>query len=361
MSKINKKYKKEFISKMKKGMEPGALIYQGNISPDSTTVSCYKIGKTNMESFPAISRVEEIPAVSKDYLIWLRVTGLENIAMMTSICEVYDIERITLEDILDTSHSPKFEYFEKYVFVIFKKLLYEAGSDCVGIKQVSIVLAGNVLLTFEEKQTEELDLVISRMSQKSGVFFAKGAAYLAYAIIDTTVDDYLGVLDKIQFSIEELEDVMVSTQRPINTDKLYFVKRLLNSFYRNTRFTDEIVDKLMKSLTFNNDNKISISYFKDLSDHALKLRDEINSCRETINAIYDENISRTQLQTGYFLNVLTVINVLLWPYIIISGIFGMNFQYLPFTALKHGFFISIGVMTGISVLLLLFFKKKKFF
>lgn len=358
---MRKKNKKVFFSKVKKGLEPGALVYQGDISPDSTNVFCYKIGKNAVETLAGIGAKEDIPPVSKDYILWLRIIGLENIALMTSICEFYGIERITMEDILDTSHSPKFEYFEKYVFVIFKKLLYESGNDCVGTKQVSIALSGNVLLTFEEKQTEELDLVISRTSQKPSVFFAKGAAYLAYAIIDTTVDDYLGVLDKIQFDIEELEDVMVSTHGPINTDSMYFVKRLLNSFYRNTRFTDEIVEKLMKSLTFNSENKIAISYFKDLSDHALKLRDVINSCRETINAIYDENISRTQLQTGYFLNVLTIVNVLLWPYIIISGIFGMNFQYLPFTEAKHGFFISIGAMTIISVLLLLFFKKKKFF
>lgn len=358
---MGKKNKKVFFSRGKKGLEPGALVYQGEISPDKTNVFCYKIGKNVVETLHGIAAKEDIPQNSKDYILWLRIVGLENIALMTSICEFYGIERITVEDILDTSHSPKFEYFEKYVFVIFKKLLYEAGNDCVGTKQVSIVLSGNVLITFEEKSTEELDLVISRASQKPGVFFAKSAAYLAYAIIDTTVDDYLGVLDKIQFDIEELEDVMVSTKGPINTDSMYFVKRLLNSFYRNTRFTDEIVDKLMKSLTFNSENKISISYFKDLSDHALKLRDIINSCRETINAIYDENISRTQLQTGYFLNVLTIVNVLLWPYIIISGIFGMNFQYLPFTEARHGFFISIGVMTIISVLLLLFFKKKKFF
>lgn len=359
--KIKRKAPKEFVTTTKKGLEPGSLIYQGDISPSLTQLRVYKIKKTGIEALTDISSKENLPPKSKDYILWIRFSGLENIQLMKEIGETYGIDHITLEDVLDTSHSSKFENFESYVFVIFKKLLYDHGNDLVDTKQVSIVLQNGVLVTFEEIPTEELDIVVTRMSKRADVFFNKGAAYVAYAIMDTIVDDYLGVLDKLQFDIEAVEDLMVSTKGPIDTEDLYIIKRRINSFYRSTRLTDEIVEKLMKSLAFNSGNKISVSYLKDLSDHAVRLRDIINNSRDTINAIYDENLSRMQLQTSYFINVLTIVNVLLWPFMIISGIFGMNFETLPFTSFKHGFYVSVGAMVSISLLLLFYFKKKKFF
>lgn len=359
--KLKRKNQKEFVTKTKKGLEPGSLIYHGEMSPSLTQLRIYKIKKTEVEAVNDIASKENLPSQSKDYILWVRFSGLENIQLLKEVGEVYGIDHITLEDVLDTSHSSKFENFESYIFIIFKKLLYSVGNDLVDTKQVSIVLQNGVLVTFEEIPTEELDIVVTRMSQRPDVFFSKGAAYVAYAIMDTIVDDYLGVLDKLQFDIEAVEDLMVATKGPIETEDLYIIKRRVNSFYRNTRLTDEIAEKLMKSLAFNSGNKISISYLKDLSDHAVKLRDIINNIRDTINAIYDENLSRMQLQTSYFINVLTIVNVLLWPFMIISGIFGMNFQTLPFSDFRHGFYISIGAMVSISLLLLLYFKKKKFF
>lgn len=355
------KKKKEFVSKTKKGLEPGSLVYNGYNDPGATTVLCYKIYKSGVETIGKISSKDMLPENSGDWVLWVRAAGLADIGFIREIGEAYGIEKITLEDVLDTSHSPKFESFDNYFFIILKKLLYIAGSQDISADQVSMVLMSGVLITFEEKPAEELDIVLARTRRNPEIFFSRGAAYAAYAIMDTIVDDYLGVLDKIIFDIEELEDLMGSMNSPVNTDALFAIKRRLNFLYRNTRITDEIVGKLIKALNFDGESRVSLAYLKDLADHAVKLRDIIINSREAIKAIYDENISRMQLQTSYFINILTVVNVLLWPFMIISGIFGMNFSYIPFTSFKGGVFITVAVMCAISAILLVFFKKKNFF
>lgn len=91
------------------------------------------------------------------------------------------------------------------------------------------------------------------------------------------------------------------------------------------------------------------------------LNEAILYCKDSIRSVYDENMSRMQLKSNKFINILTMLSTLMLPPMVIGGIFGMNFEQIPFTSYSHGFAVSVFAMFAVSLMLAWFFKKKNFF
>ena len=100
---------------------------------------------------------------------------------------------------------------------------------------------------------------------------------------------------------------------------------------------------------------------EDLYEHSLYLNEAMQYCKDSIRSVYDENMTRLQMKSNKFINILTMLSTLMLPPMVVGGIFGMNFEIIPFSSNPHGFAISIAAMFGISLVLAIFFKKKKYF
>ena len=104
-----------------------------------------------------------------------------------------------------------------------------------------------------------------------------------------------------------------------------------------------------------------VPYYEDLYEHSLYLNEAMQYCKDSIRSVYDENMTRLQMKSNKFINILTMLSTLMLPPMVVGGIFGMNFEIIPFSSNPHGFAISIAAMFGISLVLAIFFKKKKYF
>ena len=343
---------KRFFFKSR-GAAPGTIIYEGDTPPTDTNISCY--------AFDA-NKVTQLDSLSDDNTFkWIRISGLSDSTRILDFIKPFDINSLTLEDIFETYHNPKFDDTFDYNFIIMRSLSINTNMQD---NQISFIHKDNFLITFEEYHCDEFNIVLQRIYKHFNNFYTRGSNYLLYALIDAMIDNYIMILNSINLSVDSLEDTMIQDVTcPCDTSELFTLKRHVNFLSRHTRASYDVVNQLLKlSIEHSSDDTVSIvPYYEDLFEHAMYLNEAILYCKDSIRSVYDENMSRMQLKSNKFINILTMLSTLMLPPMVIGGIFGMNFEQIPFTSYPHGFAVSVFAMFAVSFMLAWFFKKKDFF
>lgn len=346
---------KKIFSKSK-GTAPGTIIYEGDTAPVQTNIKCYKILSDK------VIENSEIKYNSNDNAItWVRVTGLSDSSKVINDLKPFNINSLTLEDVFETFHNPKFDDTFDYNFIIMRSLNINTNMQD---NQISFIIKDNFLITFEEYACDEFNIVLQRIYKHFNNFYTRKTDYLLYALIDAVIDNYIMILNSINMAVDNLEDTMTQDMTcPCDTSTLFTLKRHINFLSRHTRASYDVVNQLLKlAIEHNSDNDSSIvPYYEDLFEHAMYLNEAILYCKDSIRSVYDENMSRMQLKSNKFINILTMLSTLMLPPMVIGGIFGMNFEKIPFTSYTYGFAVSVFAMFAVSFALAWFFKKKNFF
>lgn len=340
-----------------KGAAPGTIIYEGDTAPVQTNITCCKIMNDKVIESDVIDYDNKNKSIT-----WVRVTGLSDSSKVIEALKPFNIDSLTLEDVFETYHSPKFDDTFDYNFIIMRSL--SINNTNMQDNQISFIQKENFLITFEEYHCDEFNIVLQRIYKHFNNFYTRGSDYLLYALIDAMIDNYIMILNSINLSVDSLEDTMTQDVTcPCDTSELFTLKRHVNFLSRHTRASYDVVNQLLKlSIEHSSDDTVSIvPYYEDLFEHAMYLNEAILYCKDSIRSVYDENMSRMQLKSNKFINILTMLSTLMLPPMVIGGIFGMNFEQIPFTSYPHGFAVSVFAMFAVSFMLAWFFKKKDFF
>ena len=351
----------KFIQKMSKksGMPPGSLVYLGEeVEHDARiTVTMLDYDSDNIEE-KEIEDIEECAAYrDKPTVTWINIYGIHDTDLIERIGKVFELHPLVLEDILNTSHRPKIEVFDKYLYTVIKMLdIDEQGN--LESEQVSIVSMDNVVLTLQEKPGDVFDSVRKRIKDKRLRIRKRGTDYLSYALIDAVVDQYFFILESWEDKIEALEDVILNDPSNSIFDQIYQLKHSLMHLKKSVTPIREMLDSLIDE-ELDMLKPETLPYIRDVSDHVLQILDTIDNYRETILGLIDTFNSIAGNRMNEVMKVLTIIATLFIPLTFIAGIYGMNFAFMPELAWKYGYFVVWGIMIVLAVIMLFYFRRKK--
>jgi magnesium transporter len=100
-------------------------------------------------------------------------------------------------------------------------------------------------------------------------------------------------------------------------------------------------------------------YLRDVYDHVIHVIDSVDIYREMISSMLDMYLSSVSNRLNEVMKVLTVIATIFMPLTFIAGVYGMNFRRMPELEWRYGYPAALLVMLGIGVLMLFYFKRKK--
>jgi magnesium transporter len=259
-------------------------------------------------------------------------------------------------------HRPKIDEFENYLFVVFKMIYFSNNDDDSGLiyEHISMVVGKNYLLTFQESDGDVFNDLRDRMSNEKGRIRNNGSDYLMFAILDAIVDNYLTVIEAFGDKIEDLETRIFesdsnSKQTPGHIQEL---KREILKLRRSIFPIREVVNRLEKIDCEIIDPKTH-SFLRDLYDHILQVSESIDLCREMVWNLMDMHMSIMSNKMNEVMKVLTIIATIFIPLTFIAGIYGMNFDNIPELHYKYGYHILWGVMITLFILMLIYFRRKK--
>jgi magnesium transporter len=344
----------------KTGLPPGRLVYIGDKGENPVRISLFDYDANGLVESD-LKRVEDCEVYKHTHTTtWINVDGLHDTNAIECLGKIFEIHPLVLEDIVNTQQRPKIESFDTYVYIVVKMLEYDYNDEEVVTEQMSFILGSNYVISFQEIPGDTFDAVRGRLRNPESRIRQYGPDYLLYALMDRIIDDYFIVMEKLGEELEEFEEIAY------NNPAQQIVQRL-NKLRRNTIYVRKSVwplREMINHMTTGDYKQIGERtrvYMRDLYDHAVQVLDTVETYRDIQGGIMDVYQSNLNLRMNEVMKVLTIISTIFIPLNFIAGVYGMNFRFMPELQNPYGYFIIVGFMMAVAIVMLIWFKVKKWF
>ena len=342
----------------KAGLPPGTLVHVGERKTETVRITLIDYDEQSFQEKQAANIEECFKFKQTPTVTWINIDGLHDIDIIEKLGRNYELHPLILEDILNTGQRPKYEDYEKYIFIVLRMLSYSEQNGSIQSEQVSLVLGQNFVISFQEAVGDVFEQIRDRIRKAKGRIRKMSADYLAYALIDAIVDNYFIILEKMGGQIETMEDELVSNPDERTLQQIHSLKGQLIFLRKSVWPLRELINSFEKTdspLLFDS----TIPYFRDLYDHTIQVIDTVETFRDMVSGMLDIYLSSISNRMNAIMKVLTIIATIFIPLTFIAGVYGMNFKYMPELGWKWGYAAALFVMAAVVVIMLIYFRKKK--
>jgi magnesium transporter len=250
---------------------------------------------------------------------------------------------------------------ENVLFCLLNMLYFNEQTGAVETEQISIVLGDNFIVSFQEDANRD---VFNSIREKLRLSHTKlrlsGADYLCYALLDMIVDHYYNVMEKLGDRIEMLEERIIRSSNTRSLAEINSLRKELIVLKRNVSPVRDLINGFIRSDSDLLEERTT-KYFKDILDHITQANELAESYRDMMMNLQDLYLSYVNLKSNEVMKVMAVVTCLLAPATVIGGIFGMNFDKIPYLHHHYGFFIAVGLMLIIPIWMVVIFRRRGWF
>lgn len=337
---------------------PGTTVFVGRqrreqASIDIITFSAETIQEWHQADLDTCNACHAGPTIS-----WINVNGIHDTALIEQLGDAFDLHPLTREDIANTSQRPKWEEFDGYAFLAMK-MLDDAGADRgVTVEHVSLILGPTWVLSFLEDEGDVFESVRQRLRTASGRVRTMPADYLAFCLMDAVVDHYFLAVERIGEGVELIDEQVISHPDPGDIKKIHRLKQQMLTLRRAVWPLREVVGAIVRSESDLLGKRTNV-FWRDLYDHTVQVIDMVETSRDSLASLHDTYLSSLSNRMNEVMKVLTVISTIFIPLTFLAGVYGMNFEHMPELKWKEGYFVVWAVMVSTGVLLLMYFRKRR--
>jgi len=342
----------------KAGLPPGTLVHVGEKKAESVRITFIDYDEQSFQE-KQVSNIEECLKLKNTPTVsWINIDGLHDIELLEKLGKGFEIHPLILEDILSTGQRPKFEDYEKYIFIVLKMLSFSGENQSVEVEQVSLILGPNYVISFQERIGDVFENIRDRIRNAKGRIRKMGPDYLAYSLIDAVVDNYFVILERFGEKIESMEEEVVGDPTEKTVQQIHSLKREMIALRKSIWPLRELIAGLQKSESSLIKETTDV-YLRDVYDHTIQIIDTIESFRDMVSGLLDIYLSSLSNKMNAVMKVLTIIATLFIPLTFVAGIYGMNFEYMPELKVRWAYGAVWLVMITIAVIMLFYFRRKK--
>jgi magnesium transporter len=340
----------------KAGLPPGSLVPIVGDRTEKVRISVIDYDEEHLDE-RVVDKVEDL-FVFKDSptVTWINVDGVNDTEIIEKIGSHFGIHPLVLEDIVNTGQRPKMQDFGEYVYVVLRMLAQENAE--VRSEQVSIILGPNFVISFQEMPGDVFDPVRERLRGTKWRIRKLGADYLTYALVDMIVDNYFLILENLGDRIEDLEADLMEKPTPETLHMIHTLKRELIYLRKSVWPLREMISGMERAESRLISDTMPV-YLRDVYDHTIQVIDTLESYRDMVSGMLDTYLSSVSNRMNEVMKVLTIIATIFIPITFVAGIYGMNFHNMPELSWPWGYFAALGVMGIISLVMIAYFRRKR--
>jgi magnesium transporter len=343
------------------GQPAGTLQHIGEQKTDLPALTVFGYDEDHEFHMPLKSIAECAALKDKQKVLWVNIDGLHDVSVIEAVGKLFDIHPLTLEDILHTEQRSKIEDFERYLFLVFKALDSDPQTGEITEEQMSLVIGSNFVLTFQEKPGDMFDALRARIINPGTSIRKRGADYLAYGLIDAIVDSYFVILEQLESRIELLDQELFETSGRDTFESIYGLKKELILLRKSVRPMREIINSISREHYTVIDDEATWPFFRDVYDNVILINETIETYRDIVIGMYDTWLAIVNNRMNEIMKVLTTIATVFMPLSFLTGVYGMNFRFLPGLEWHWGFFALLGFMGMIVTGMMVYFRTRKWF
>ena len=342
----------------KSGLPPGTPIHIGDKKVENVTITTYRYNEHRLDEIVTHDLEEHVIPKDPQTLTWINVQGLQQVDTLQGLADFFGWHPLVVEDIVNTAQRPKLEDYGDYLFIVLKRMSTSNAAKHIQVEQVSMIQSSQYLVTFQEGGDEPFCDVRNRLNNERGRIRKLGTDYLAYEIIDSVVDQYFVVLEQLDHYLEGLEDQILDHPGPESLQRLHQIKRDAIIIRSSVWPLREVLNHLQHSDSTLVNKETSI-YFRDVYDHTAAVIESIEISRDILTGMFDVYLTSLSNRMNETMKVLTVIATIFIPLTFLTGIFGMNFRFMPILEWEWGFLLLFTLMFFLAGGMLVYFRRKR--
>ncbi|MDQ0712624.1 magnesium transporter [Streptomyces luteogriseus] len=316
----------------------------------SSVVNCvtYREGVRTPERGDLVDTVERVRK-SREGFVWLGLhepTDQE----FAGIAELFDLHPLAVEDAIEAHQRPKLERYDETLFAVFKTVCYveheelTATSEVVNTGEIMVFVGADFVITVRHGRHGSLGPLREELESDPGQL-SKGPSAVLHAIADHVVDDYLTVTDSVHADIDQVEtDVFSETGARADPGRIYQLKRELLELKRAvvplSRPLEDLATRPIRAV----DPEIQ-AYFRDVSDHLLRAKEQIAAFDELLNSILQAHLAQVTVAQNEDMRKITAWAAIVAVPTMVCGVYGMNFDHMPELHWRYGYGMVIGVIS----------------
>ncbi|MEU1039290.1 magnesium and cobalt transport protein CorA [Streptomyces sp. NPDC005907] len=316
----------------------------------SAVVNCvtYKDGVRVLGGGDLVDAMKEVRRHG-DGFVWV---GLHEptVREFAGVAELFDLHPLAVEDAVHAHQRPKVERYGETLFAVFKTVCYvehaelTATSEVVDTGEIMVFVGQEFVITVRHGRHGSLGPLREELEADPGQL-AKGPAAVLHAIADHVVDDYLTVTDAVHADIDQVEtDVFAENGARTDPGRIYQLKRELLELKRAvaplSRPLLELVSRPMRVI----DPEIQ-AYFRDVSDHLLRVTEQIAAFDELLNSILQAHLAQVTVAQNEDMRKITAWAAVIAVPTMVCGVYGMNFEHMPELHWKYGYGLVLAVIS----------------
>ncbi len=341
-----------------KGLVPGSLVLIGKQKMEKSIIQFMQIDTDSLVEEEVGSTREALEKLNPEAVNWINIYGIHDLDMIQNLGSEFELPGLLLEDMLNTDQQPKYENGETYDAFIMKMMHQVGNSNRIHAEQITIILRKDCIITLQERRGDVFNPVRERIRKNKGRIRSHGNDYLAYALMDTIVDNYTILIESIGTKVEDLEDRLFRQMDTKIVEEIYQFKTELNYLRKSIRPVRDFLVLLNRTEDSYIQEK-NRKFLADLYELAVQCTDAIELYNSLVSDqlnIYNSNMSNKMNEV---MKTLTIFASIFIPLTFVAGIYGMNFRYMPELDYKYSYPILWGIILLLAGGLLYYFKRKK--
>ena len=342
------------------GLPPGTPVHIGDKKTDKVKITIIEYNKNQFYEREVKTIEECFPLKDKSVVTWISIVGISQIEVIEKIGTQFNLHPLVLEDIMNTEQRSKMENFEDYIFIVLKIPFYKENDKEVKVEQISMVLGPNFVISFQEIESTLFNPIRGRLRSTKSRIRKLGADYLAYCLIDIIVDTHFLIIENLEKKVENIEEDLLTNPSKKTLQAIHSLKREMIFLRKSVWPLREVISSLER-IESTLIKKTTGIYLRDAYDHTIQVIESIETLREMTTGMLDVYLSSVSNQLNKIMMLLTIIGTIFIPLTFITGIYGMNFRYMPELYWRWSYPLVLLVMLIIGGLMLIYFKRKKWF
>ncbi|OTG95557.1 magnesium transporter CorA family protein [Acinetobacter sp. ANC 3832] len=297
-----------------------------------------------------------------------------------------------IKDILNLEHPCAFDTMDEYDLLIFRKLITPddkiySGENAVekhesvfglATSPVSFIFTSQVLITVREQGNHAIENYLSRITnimnkgideQNKPRKLPTTPIDLALRLLNTMIDGYLDLRNPLSRRVEFWQQELLQGNRRFEKWHQLFQENMAFQQIENLceeqidalqEFRDEIVENYahLKGKKRTEKQDITLVRVDDLVSHVERIQKYTTRLASAIQSAIDLHFSAVANQTNENMRILAILTAVFAPLTLLTGVYGMNFEFIPGLKNPVGFWIMLIVMLVCTLLLMIYFYRR---
>ncbi|MCM3783299.1 magnesium/cobalt transporter CorA [Neobacillus mesonae] len=307
-----------------------------------------KIRLVNEGVFTPLDNIEDTITPPAEGFYWIDA-DVDDLAVLQPLFSMHDL---AVEDCLsDEEQRPKLEIYESHYFIVVNSIRFD--DEEIFLRAVNVFLGRHYIITVTKQKINELRTLKPILWEEE----VSTPDRFLYFLIDSIVDNYFTVGDRLEARIEKLEEDILMHTKKSHLSEIIGLRSEILWLKKALAPQKEVINTLNKKDLRLIDDQLQ-KYFSDIYENAVKISETFDTFRDLMGNLREAYQSSISNRANEIMRVFTAITTVFMPLTLITGIYGMNFTNMPELDYKYSYFIVIGIIAVLGLSMYLIFRKK---